>query len=168
MIVAREYCASSENAMRIRYRLPEKQIAFALALLLVVPSVNAAQAASIERQPLAGAPTVAPETNPANQPASASPQAGTPQPAAGNSPSPSPRPEQSSPQTGTPQPVGTAAAPAGKALGVAASRPAGAVIAPAKQRRARSYLIRVGIVIGACVAVGTVVALSKASPSTPH
>jgi cobalamin biosynthesis Mg chelatase CobN len=66
------------------------------------------------------------------------------------------------------QPVGTAAAPAEKSLGVAASRPAGAVIAPGKQRRARSFVIRIGIVVGACIAVGTVVALSHASPSQPH
>jgi hypothetical protein len=42
------------------------------------------------------------------------------------------------------------------------------VIAPAKQRRARSFVIRVGIIVGACVAVGTVVALSHGSPSQPH
>ena len=66
------------------------------------------------------------------------------------------------------KPVGTAAAPYEKTTGVAASRPAGAVIAPAKQRRARSILIRVGIVVGAAVAVGTVMALSHGSPSRPQ
>jgi hypothetical protein len=71
-------------------------------------------------------------------------------------------------QNATPKPVGTAAAPYEKTTGVAASRPAGAVIAPAKQRRARSFLIRVGVIVGAAVAVGTVVALSKASPSRPN
>ncbi len=65
-------------------------------------------------------------------------------------------------------PVGTAAAPYEKGIGVAASRPAGAVIAPAKQRRTRTILIRVGVIVAAAVAVGTVVALSKASPSSPH
>ena len=68
----------------------------------------------------------------------------------------------------TPKPVGSAAAPFEKTTGVAASRPAGAVIAPAKQRRARSFLIRVSIVVGAAVAVGTVVALSHGSPSRPN
>jgi hypothetical protein len=53
-------------------------------------------------------------------------------------------------------------------VGVAASRPAGAAIAPAKQKRARTLLIKVGIVVGVAVAVGTVVALSNASPSRPH
>jgi hypothetical protein len=55
-----------------------------------------------------------------------------------------------------------------KTGGVAASRPAGAVIAPGKQRRARSILIRVGVIVGAAVAVGTVVGLSHASPSRPN
>jgi hypothetical protein len=65
------------------------------------------------------------------------------------------------------EPVGTAAAPAVKTTGVAASRPAGAAIAPRKQRRARSLLIKVGAFVGAGVAIGTVVALSSASPSRP-
>jgi hypothetical protein len=71
-------------------------------------------------------------------------------------------------QNTAPKPVGTAAAPYEKTTGVAASRPAGAVIAPAKQRRARTILIRVGVIVGAAVAVGTVVGLSKASPSRPN
>lgn len=71
-------------------------------------------------------------------------------------------------QSGGAKPVGTAAAPYEKTTGVAASRPEGAVIAPAKQRRVRSFLIKVGIVVGAGVAVGTVVALSRSSPSRPN
>lgn len=70
-------------------------------------------------------------------------------------------------QSGVPKPVGTAAAPYKKTTGVTASRPSGAVIAPAKQRRVRSILIRVGIVVAAGVAIGTVVALSQGSPSRP-
>jgi hypothetical protein len=70
-------------------------------------------------------------------------------------------------QNGTSNPVGTAAAPYEKTTGVAASRPAGAVVAPAKQKRSRSFLIRVGLIVGSCVAVGTVVALSAGSPSRP-
>ena len=76
----------------------------------------------------------------------------------------SPTQEQSSPA----KPVGTAAAPAVKTTGVAGSRVSGAAIAPAKQRRVRIFLIRVAVVVGACVAVGTVVALSHASPSQPR
>jgi hypothetical protein len=64
-------------------------------------------------------------------------------------------------------PVGTAAAPVAKPTGVAASRPAGAVIAPSKQRRAKTIMIRVGIIVGAGVAIGTVAALSRGSSSRP-
>lgn len=81
--------------------------------------------------------------------------------------------QQSTPQPATQrqsapsQPMGTAAAPAEPAGGVAASRPAGAAIAPAKQKRTRTLVIRMSLLIGAAVAVGTVVALSSASPSRP-
>jgi cytoskeletal protein RodZ len=68
----------------------------------------------------------------------------------------------------TPQrPVGTAAAEAPYVSGVAASQPAGVAIAPAKQRRLRTILIRTGVIIGAGVAIGTVVALSEATSSKP-
>lgn len=90
-------------------------------------------------------------------------QAVGPQPSAGAPQSSTEQPQQS----GSSNPVGTAAAPYEKSTGVAASRPAGAVIAPAKQRRTRSILIRVGVLLGACVAIGTVVGLSSASPSRP-
>lgn len=69
---------------------------------------------------------------------------------------------------GTDQPVGAAAAPYENPSGVAASRPAGAVIAPAKQRRKRSFLIKIGIVVGAGAAIAAVAILSRASPSQPH
>lgn len=71
-------------------------------------------------------------------------------------------------QQSTQKPVGTAAAPPESAPGVTASRPAGAVIAPAKQRRARAILIRVGLLVGAGVALGTVLALTHATPSQPQ
>jgi hypothetical protein len=76
-------------------------------------------------------------------------------------------PSQNQQQNNGSQPVGTAAAPYEKTEGIPASRPAGAVLAPAKQRRTRSFLIKVGIIVGAAVAIGTVVALSKGSPSRP-
>jgi hypothetical protein len=65
------------------------------------------------------------------------------------------------------EPVGTAAAAGVETTGIAASKPAGAAIAPAKQRRTRSFLIKVSAIVGASVAVGTVVALANASPSRP-
>jgi hypothetical protein len=67
------------------------------------------------------------------------------------------------------EPSGTAAAEAEKPVGNAASRPAGAAIAPAKQRQVRSLLIKLGFIAGAGVALGTVYALSNASPGrVPH
>jgi cytoskeletal protein RodZ len=77
-------------------------------------------------------------------------------------------PTQSQPQNNASQPVGTAAAPYEKTQGIPASRPAGAVMAPAKQRRTRSFLIRVSVIVGAAIAIGTVAALSKGSPSRPQ
>lgn len=65
------------------------------------------------------------------------------------------------------KPVGTAAAGTLPATGIAASQPAGVAIAPAKQRRVRTILIRTGAILGAGVAVGSVVALTKATPSKP-
>jgi hypothetical protein len=96
----------------------------------------------------------------------AQPTLSTSQPTNENQQSDRQQPAQPSQQNGN-APVGTAVAPYEKGVGVAASRPAGVVIAPAKQRRTRSLLIRVGLIVGAAVAVGTVIGLSKASPSEP-
>jgi len=63
-----------------------------------------------------------------------------------------------------PQPSGTAVAPEVQVSGGAASKPAGAAIAPPKQRQIRTWLIRFGFIAGAGVALGTVAALSAASP----
>jgi Flp pilus assembly protein TadG len=68
---------------------------------------------------------------------------------------------------GARKPVGTAAAPYERTSGVAASRPAGAAIAPAKQRRVRTFLISAGLIAGAAIAVGSVAALSHGSSSHP-
>jgi hypothetical protein len=65
------------------------------------------------------------------------------------------------------RPLGTAAAPAAKPSGVTGSRPAGAVIAPGKQRRTHAILISVALVAAAAIAVGTVAALSSGTPSRP-
>jgi len=64
-----------------------------------------------------------------------------------------------------PQPVGTAAAPELNPEGIPASRPAGAAIAAAKQKRIHTFMIRTAIVVGAAVAIGVVVAASSGSPS---
>ena len=77
--------------------------------------------------------------------------------------------DQQAQQTQTPQqpPVGTAAAPYEKPTGVPGSRPAGAAIAPAKQRRVRAIVISLGLVLAGAGAIGAVAGMSKASHSTP-
>jgi hypothetical protein len=65
------------------------------------------------------------------------------------------------------QPQGAAAARVQPTTGTAASQPAGAAFAPARQRRSHSFLIRMGVLAGATIAVGSVVALSSGSPSKP-
>ena len=64
-------------------------------------------------------------------------------------------------------PLGAAAAEKGVTAGGAASRPAGAALAPANQNQRRSLLIKLGIVAAGAAAVGTVYALSHATSSTP-
>ena len=65
------------------------------------------------------------------------------------------------------KPVGTAVAEAAHASGVAAAQPAGVAIAPAKQRRTSTLVLKVGAIVGASVALGSVVALSQGTPSKP-
>lgn len=124
-----------------------KQIAGLLVLFLVIPFTPIT--ASAQQQQAASSALDA-----------SMPQAPTPQ--TGNTQS------DGESQNQTAKPIGTAVAPYEKTTGVTASRPAGAVIAPAKQRRVRSILIKVGVIVAAGVAVGTVVALSHGSPSQPH
>jgi len=88
----------------------------------------------------------------------------TPSGAPATQASPSPAADtQSAPQ----KPVGTAASEAPSVTGVAASQPAGVAIAPARQHRVRTIVLKMGAIIGAGVAVGTVVALTAATPSRP-
>lgn len=175
-------------------KLLQRPIAMVLALLLGLPLVpSAAQAqenTSTQQQGTAAQQQNAPaqqQAAPVQQPTTPAKQQGAPSvppplpgperqnqnapittaPAPSNMQPPAPQAAQPA-QAAPPAPVGTAAAPYEKGIGVAASRPAGVVIAPAKQRRSRSFLIKTGLLIGAAVAVGTVVALSSASPSQPH
>jgi hypothetical protein len=78
------------------------------------------------------------------------------------------------PQTAVPgqgqeeqRPVGTAAAEAPKVSGITAAQPAGVAIAPGKQRRVRTIVLKVGAIVGAGAALGTVIALTAATPSKP-
>jgi len=162
--------------MRISADCLRRSIAGCLALFLAVPFGEAATAsvrpipsgrqaaAASSTPPQSGNPdrTAAADSGrsaaPPNNPGAASQTAAPPQ---SSSALQSPIPQQQNP-------VGTAAAPYVKALGIPASRPAGAAIAPAKQKRAHSFLIKVGVIVGAAIAIGTVVGLSKASPSRPN
>ncbi len=83
-------------------------------------------------------------------------------------------PQDATPQTGAqdqtqkPQrPLGTAAAEAPRVNGVTAAQPAGVAIAPAKQRRVRTIVLRVGAIVGAGVAIGSVIALTAGTSSKP-
>jgi len=156
--------------MNASNRWLRRLIACGLVMLLTAPFGEAAT--SRPRQSAAGAGTGGVSSS--AQAAAQNSDDATGNPAARSAPagalpdSPAPRPAAQQRRTSTHQAVGTAAAPYEKPIGVPASRPAGAVIAPAKQKRAFSFLIRVGLIVGAAVAVGTVIGLSQASPSRPH
>ena len=62
-------------------------------------------------------------------------------------------------------PSGVAGAKAPNVKGAPVAQPAGAAIAPVRQRGHRSLLIKLGLLAGAGVAVGSVVALSEKSPA---
>lgn len=81
---------------------------------------------------------------------------------------PAPAPAQSAPTTQPAQaPSGAAAAKAAPVRGAPAAEPAGAAVAPPRQHRHRSLLIKAGLLAGASVALGSVVALSERSPTRP-
>jgi hypothetical protein len=167
-----------EGTMKSSNHWLGRLVAVLLALLLVYPASEAGTAAAQqspqgETQPAPSSIASAP--SPGNsQIASADPKESLPDaPApAAQSPAdagqqPSPAPSGNPPQQNPRKPVGAAAAPYEPTMGVAASRPAGAAIAPAKQRRVRTIVISLGIIAGAGIAVGSIAALSHGSPSRP-
>lgn len=145
-----------------------KLTACVLMLLLVAPMAEALPGAPATDQAgaqQAGTSTVAVADRPAY------PDAPAPQQPAVPTPQQQPTDPGSSSSSAVQQdnkPVGTAAAPYEKTTGIPGSRPAGAAIAPGKQRRARAIFIRVGIVVAAAAATGAVVALSQGSSSRPQ
>lgn len=147
----------------------QRQVAVCLMLLLAAPLGVAAQQETPPAQQGTATPAQAPAPAPAQttQLADAVALPDSPNPAVSPAPQSSSSQGTQQQQNGPSQPLGTAAAPAQPGTGVTASRPAGAAIAPARQKRTRSFMIRVGLLIGAAVAVGTVIALSSASPSQP-
>jgi predicted lipid-binding transport protein (Tim44 family) len=64
-------------------------------------------------------------------------------------------------------PSGAAGAKAAEVKGAPVAQPAGAAVAPVRQRGHRSLLIKFGLLAGAGIAVGSAVALSQGSPSRP-
>jgi len=158
--------------MNVSINWIRQQIAICLVFFMAAPFVEAGTA--MPQQTPAGQQTESTssaQTQPQNADSSTNKPAGTEGqiealPAAPDSGRPQTGPTQQ--QNSTSEPVGTAVAPYEKPVGVAASSPAGAAIAPAKQKRSRSILISVGVIAAAAVAVGTVVALSDGSPSRPH
>jgi hypothetical protein len=163
----------------------KRQIASFLVILLAAPLADASPAPEQEavtaqssqrtissnnqlNDPDPGMQIPAADGSPAKKPQAAVPGAGTSESTEPVGQPVSSQADSAQQQNGAAQPLGTAAAPYERTLGVSASRPAGAVIAPAKQRRTRAFLIRMGVIVGACVAIGTVAALSHASPSQPH
>jgi hypothetical protein len=75
-------------------------------------------------------------------------------------------PEKPQPQKPS-EPVGAAGAEKGRTAGGAASKPAGAAIAPAKQRQVRSFLIKLGAIAGVGIAAGTIYLLTRGTPGAP-
>jgi predicted lipid-binding transport protein (Tim44 family) len=70
-------------------------------------------------------------------------------------------------QQSAPAPSGAAGAKAANVKGAPVAQPAGAAVAPVRQRGHRSLLIKVGVIAGAAIGVGAVVALSERSPARP-
>lgn len=138
----------------------------------------AAQQASMENRRSSAAPTVpgqkeqdlpdSPGATLARAQAPALAQNTSGQSSPGQNASAQSTPSRSEPSQAAPQtPVGTAVAETPMASGVAASEPAGVAIAPAKQRRARTIILKTGAIIGAAVALGVVIGLTEATPSKP-
>ncbi len=70
-------------------------------------------------------------------------------------------------QQSAPAPSGVAGAKAANVKGAPVAQPAGAAVAPVRQRGHRSFLIKLGVIAGVGIAAGAVVALSERSPSRP-
>jgi cytoskeletal protein RodZ len=111
-----------------------------------------------------------------SSPASASPtatsptgasQAGTTKPEDSLPDAPQATPQAQTGQQQEPAPSGTAGAKAANVKGAPVAQPAGAAVAPARQRGHRSLFIKLGLLAGAGIAVGTVVALSAKSQPRP-
>ncbi len=130
---------------------------------------NAQQNNSLKPDPSAGPQVPTPgeakppvETSPNAQPDQASQE--KPLPEAPSATQPQPPAQQ---PTVRENPVGTAVAGKATARGGAASKPAGAAIAPAKQKNARALFLKIGAIAAGAAALGTVYALTRGTASAP-
>ncbi len=175
--------------MKVSNSRLERLIALGLAMSLVVP-IGAAATISPPRQKSQAdlskitseppsqaakqeAPAALPVTSLPDAPGTDAPGTASPSPAGQQTADPTQQTSTSQSaqpgrQNSAQPPVGTAAAPYEKPDGVPASRPAGAAIAPAKQRRIHTFAIRAALLVGAGVAIGVVAAASLGSPSRPQ
>ncbi len=131
-----------------------------------IPELAQAQTAQQEQQPGIIDPSrgpLQPVPPASNQPAPQAPSTEQPLP---NAPAPAEAQPAQNPRP-VEQPAGTAAAEGTPTAGGLASKPAGNAFAPAKQRQTRSLLLKLGAIAGAGIALGTVIALTKGSPSKP-
>jgi len=136
-------------------------LVFALCtMLLIQPAMGMAQGPAQNPQTSSTATTEISSSQPPEELPSAPVPQSSSQPQAQNQ-------QSQQPQAPGQPPVGTAAAPYEKPTGVPGSRPAGAAIAPAKQRRVRAIVISLGLVLAGAGAIGAVAGMSKASHSQP-
>jgi len=132
-------------------------------LLLIQPATGFSQEPA--QSPQSSAPAMTEISS--SQPPEELPSAPVPQAAPQQQQQSQPSQPAQQPSAAPQAPVGTAAAPYEKPTGVPGSRPAGAAIAPAKQRRVRAIVISLGLVLAGAGAIGAIAGLSKASHSQP-
>lgn len=139
------------------------------------PSATAPSTATQEQQPQQGSNPTGTSVNPSQgplQPVTTYPDASgaqqEQQPSATTAPAQTTAvPEGPQPKKQPSEPVGAASAESVPTAGGAAAKPAGVAIAPAKQHQTRSLLFKIGAVVAAGAALGTVYALSHSTSSTP-
>jgi len=104
-----------------------------------------------------------PSSSSSNQPASSEEKQKDPLP---DTPQVQPAQAPENPQSAN-APSGAAGAKAANVKGAPVAQPVGAAVAPPRQHGHRSLLIKIGLVAGAGVALGTAVALAERSPARP-
>lgn len=150
-----------------------RALAAVLVLTLCTPALLSGQAPAPDQAQQAPAPQQGGAIDPSQgplEPVPTSPEEPLPESPGAQQPG-EPVPAQQTPaqppRQNQVEPLGTATAPAVQSVGGGASKPAGTAIAPAKQRQYRSLFLKLGLIAGAGVALGTVYALSRGTSSVP-